>query len=109
MPETSLTALIVSEYWVVNWSDAGNDFTAQPFVPIEESTVRSAQVTGVPGGAVIWNFIIAVVSPPVDSNATHSIPVVWSVEKTHVTQEKNAIIKTDAKIHTVRADKFERP
>jgi hypothetical protein len=35
--------------------------------------------------------------------------VVWSVEKTHVTQEKNAIIKTDAKIHTVRADKFERP
>jgi hypothetical protein len=109
MPETSLTALIVSEYCFVNWLDAGYDFTIQPFVPIEASTVRSAQVTGVPGGAVIWNFIIAVVSPPVDSNATHSIPVVWSVEKTHVTHEKNAITETDAMIQTVRADRPEPP
>ncbi len=109
MPETSLTALIVSEYCFVNWLDAGYDLTTQPFVPIEESTVRSAHVTGVPGGAVIWNFIIAVVSPLVASNATHSIPVVWSVEKTHVTHEKNAITEMDAMIHTVRADRPEPP
>ena len=53
MPETSLTALMVSEYWVVNWSDAGYDFTVHPLVPIDASTVRNAHVTGVPGGAEI--------------------------------------------------------
>jgi hypothetical protein len=78
-------------------------------VPIDASTVRSAQVTGVPGGAVIWNFTIADVSPPVDSNATHSIPVVGSVTNTHVTHEKNTSTETDAIIHTERTDKPEPP
>jgi hypothetical protein len=78
-------------------------------VPIDASTVRNAQVTGVPGGAVIWNFIIAVVSPPVDSNATHSIPVVGSVVKTHVTHEKNTRAETDAIIHTERVGELEPP
>ena len=74
-------------------------------MPIDASTVRSAQVIGVPGGAVIWNVTIADVSLLVDSNATHSIPVVGSVEKTQVTHEKKAITETDAMIHTVRADR----
>jgi len=64
---------------------------------------------GVPGGAEIWNFIDAVVSPPVDSNATHSIPVVGSVAKTHVTHEKNASNETDAIIHTERVGELEPP
>ena len=93
----------------MNWSDAGYDFTTQPFVPIDASTVRNAHVMGVPGGAEIWNFIDAVVSPPVDSNATHSIPVVGSVAKTHVTHEKNASNETDAIIHTERVGKLEPP
>jgi hypothetical protein len=109
MPETSLTALTISECWVVNWSDAGYDLTVQPFVPIDVSTVRKAHVTGVPRGAEIWNFTNADVSPPVDSNATHSIPVVWSVAKTHVTHEKNTSNETDAIIHTERAGELERP
>ena len=109
MPETSLIALIVSEYWVVNWSDAGYDFTVHPLVPIDASTVRNAHVMGVPGGAEIWNLTDAVVSPPVDSKATHSIPEVGSVEKTHVTHEKNTISESDAMIHTERVGELEPP
>jgi hypothetical protein len=109
MPETSLTALTASACWVVNWSDAGYDFTIQPFVPIDASTVRNAHETGVPGGAEIWNFTDAVVSPPVDSKATHSIPEVGSVEKTHVTHEKNTISESDAMIHTERVGELEPP
>ena len=109
MPEISLTPFTVAEYWVVNWSDAGYDVTVHPFVPIDASTVRSAQVTGVPGGADIWNFIVAVVSPEVDSNATHSIPVVGSVVKTHATQEKKATSATVAMIHTDRTGEPEPP
>jgi len=78
-------------------------------VSIDASTVRNAHVMGVPGGAEIWNFIDAVVSPPVDSNATHSIPVVGSVAKTHVTHEKNASNETDAIIHTERVGELEPP
>lgn len=82
---------------------------SHPLVPIDASTVRRAHVTGVPGGAVIWNFIVDVVSPPVDSKATHSIPVVGSVEKTHAVHEKNATRAIEPAIHAVRTGLLDEP
>jgi hypothetical protein len=88
----------------MNWSDAGNDRTSQPFVLIAVSIERSAQVTGVPGGAVIWNFIVPVVPPPVVSYVTHSIPVVGSVAMTHATHEKKVTSDNTAMVQIVRCD-----
>ena len=104
MPEISLTPRSVAVCWVVNSDDAGYERMSQPLIPISKLVAFRAQVTGVPGGAVIWNFIVAVVSPPVVSYATHSIPVVGSVHITQVTHEKKAVRERIAMTHTERGD-----
>ena len=82
---------------------------SHPFVPIDEPTVRIAQVTGVPGGAEIWNVTVALVPLVVDSNATHSIPDVGSVWNTQPTHAKKDTSVIDAIVQTARRDGVEPP